>query len=347
MSYKPKLLITLSLLAMLLLISACNNQSEPPLTTPIETHQDEHDENTHPEKVVKLTAIELAEGEQLKVVVTTNIVSDLVHNIGGDKIALTTMLPVGADPHTYVPTPQDIAAVSDAHVVFINGLQLEEFLTELISKAGSETPIVALSTNVNTREFEGMNGTTHGEEGHAHSRADPHIWLTPANAVVMVENIEHALGELDPTNAIAYQANATTYRTQLAELETWVMEQIAAIPPENRKMVTDHDAFGYYSDHYGLEIIGTVIPAYSTNAEPSAQEFADLQETIKLTEAKAIFVGTTTNPTLAQRISEDIGIELVPLYTGSLSETGQGVDTYLNFIRYNTTAIVEALKLSN
>ncbi len=257
--------------------------------------------------------------------------------------------------------------MADAHLVFINGLQLEEFLTELISNASGTAPIVPLSLNVDTQEFEEMDGAIPGEEGHeedhqenneeghhdehededeehAHSGADPHIWLSPANVLVMIENIEHALGELDPSNVATYEANATAYKTQLEELDAWVMAQIATIPPENRKLVTDHDAFAYYADRYSLEIIGTAIPAYSTNSGPSAQAFADLQETIKLTEARAIFVGSTVNPTLAERIAMDTSIKLVPLYTGSLSEVGQGADSYIELIRYNTTAIVEALK---
>ncbi len=235
-----------------------------------------------------------------------------------------------------------------------------------------------LSTNVETREFEEMDAHGHDEDehheateehsedehehdeeteahdeddhahedehGHAHEGADPHIWMNLGNAIIMVHNIEHALSELDPANATAYETNAAAYEAQLEELDAWVIEQIAAIPEENRELVTDHDAFGYYADHYGLEVVGAVIPAYSTNAEPSAQELAELQEVIGELEVQAVFVGTTVNPVLAERVSEDTGSNLVPLYTGSLGETGSGVESYLDFIRYNTTAIVEALK---
>ena len=195
-------------------------------------------------------------------------------------------------------------------------------------------------------DHEEEDGDHHDEDAdaHAHEGADPHIWMSPANAMVMVHNIEQTLSQLDPANAETYQANAEAYEAQLEELDAWVKAQIETIPAENREMVTDHDAFGYYTDRYGLEVVGAVIPAYSTNAEPSAQELAELLEVIGEFEVQAIFVGTTVNPVLAERVSEDTGSKLVPLYTGSLGQAGSGVESYLDFIRYNTTAIVEALK---
>ena len=338
-------------------------------------HEDEykHDE------AIELSAINLANGEKLKVLATTNIVGDLVRNVGGDRIELTIMLPIGADPHTFVPTPQDTVAVADAQVVFINGLHLEEFLEELIENAGGEAPTVSLATHVKIREFEALIGEAHGhdednheeekhdeeaeepdedeedleeeeeghdedEPGHAHEGADPHIWMTPANAVVMVHNIESALSRLDPANAETYEANAEAYEAQLEELDAWVKSQIESVPVENRELVTDHEALGYYTDRYGLEVVGTVLPANNTGAEPSAQELAELQEVIQKVESKAVFVGTTVNPVLAARVAEDTNIKLIPLYTGSLGEAGSGVETYLDFIRYNTIAIVEALQ---
>jgi ABC-type Zn uptake system ZnuABC Zn-binding protein ZnuA len=299
-----------------------------------------------PGQAIELSAVDLAEGEKLKVVATTTIIGDLVRNVGDDMIELTTLLPIGADPHTFDPTPGDVAAVAGAHVVLINGLHLEEFLTELIENAGGEAPVVALSTDVAVQDSGEMTGDAHSDEAehHDHGGVDPHVWMSPANAMIMVRNIEHALSQLDPANAGAYAANAETYLAELKQLDEWVTEQIATIPEENRKMVTDHGAFGYYADRYGLEVVGTVLPAYSTNAEPSAQELADLEQAISDLGVKAVFVGTTVNPILAERVAEDTGIKLVPLYTGSLGEGDSGAESYLEYIRYNTRAIVEALK---
>lgn len=342
-----------------------------------EAEEQKHDGEDHEYEMegAELAPVELVEGEKLKVVASTNIVGDLVRNVGDDMLELTTMLPLGADPHTFTPTPQDATAVADAHVVFINGLHLEESLEELIENAGGEAPIVAVSANVETREFEAMEGHAHGDEegdhhdgdehkhdegaevhahdeddharedehGHAHEGADPHVWMTPANAMVMVHNIEHALSELDPANAETYEVNAEAYEAQLEALDEWVMAQIETIPAKDRKLVTDHDSFGYYVDRYGLELVGAVIPAYSTNAQPSAQELAELQDAIKEFDVKAVFVGTTVNPVLSERIAQDTGTQLVPLYTGSLGEPGSGVESYIDYVCYNTTSIVDAL----
>lgn len=394
MSIKSKIFVLLGLLAAMMLAAACGappagtgSQAEPDTEAETasevaaeeesaETGEAETREEHAHDEVVELSAVGLAQGEKLRVVATTNIVGDLVRNVAGDMIDLTVMLPIDSDPHTFEPAPQDVAAVTDADVVFINGLGLEEFLAELIENAGGEAPTVALSANVEPLEFEAGEGHAHGDEegdhheeeaheheeeaeehkededdhahedehGHTHDEADPHIWMSPANAIVMVHNIEHALSELDPANAAAYEANAEAYKAELEDLDAWVMEQIATIPAENRKLVTDHDAFGYYADRYGLEVVGAVIPNYSTNAEPSARELAALQDAVGEYGVSAVFVGTTVNPLLAEQLAADSGIKLVPLYTGSLGEAGSGVESYIDLIRYNTGAIVAALQ---
>ena len=140
-----------------------------------------------------------------------------------------------------------------------------------------------------------------------------------ATAIIMVHNIEQALSTLDPASADAYKTKTEAYQAQLVELDGWVKEQIESIPAENRVMVTDHDAFGYYADRYGLEIVGTVIPAYSTNAEPSAQELAELQDTIREVKAKAVFVGTTVNAVLSQQVAEDRYIRGLVIYLDVLN----------------------------
>jgi ABC-type Zn uptake system ZnuABC Zn-binding protein ZnuA len=290
---------------------------------------------------MELEPLSLGPGEQLKVVATTNLIADMVSQVGGDQIELTGLLPIGADPHTFSPTPRDVSAVADAQVVFVNGLGLEEFLDEMLENAGGEAPVIALSQGVETREF-GEN-EEHEEEGHHHEGVDPHTWTTPVNGIVFVQNIEHALSALDPGNAEIYETSAEAYEAQLEALDEWIMAQVETIPAEDRELVTDHDAFGYYVDRYGLKVIGAVIPAYSTNAQPSAQELAELQNTINELDVKAVFVGTTVNPVLSERVAEDTGIQLVPLYTGSLGEPGSGVESYIDYICYNTTAIVEAL----
>ena len=377
MFFKIKIVIIPIIVMLALAVTQCNPQPNRSTAQPEgEEHETGHDDPS------ELSPVPLTDGQKLKAVATTNIVGDLVQTVGGELIELTTLLPIGADPHTFSPAPQDVAAVADAHVVFVNGLHLEEFLEELIENAGGEALVVVLSSSVTTREFEEMDAHEHDEdegehhnedeedhqreheehdedEGkhhnedeedhededeHHHTGVDPHIWTSPANVIVMVHTIEEALSQLDPANAAAFAANAAAYETELEALDAWVMAQIESIPAENRTLVTDHEALGYYAARYGLEVVGAVIPASSTSAEPSAQELAALQATIAEFGVQAVFVGTTVNPVLAERVAGDTGIKLVPLYTGSLGKTGSGVETYLDYIRYNTTTIVEALR---
>ena len=190
-----------------------------------------------------------------------------------------------------------------------------------------------------------MKKTTLLEDaGNQHLGVDPHAWVDPNNVIQWVKTIEQQLSSTDPKNAASYQANAENYRTELQNLDAWIREQVAQIPPENRKLVTDHTLFGYFADEYGFEQVGALIPGYSTLAEPSAQELAAMEGSIASLDVHAIFVGNTVNPALAERVAADTGTQLIYVYTGSLSEPGGEADSYLAYMRYNTTAFVKALK---
>ena len=280
--------------------------------------------------MLELAPASLGEGEKLRVVATTTLVGDVVSNVGGDQIALTVLMPVGADPHSFEPTPTDVMAVSRAHVVFANGLGLEEFLDELIENAGGDRPVVPVSLGIEVRTLEGKG-------------VDPHVWFSPVNVVVWTENIQRALAALDPAHREGYETNARRYIRELEALDEWIEAQVANIPPDRRKMVTDHRAFGYFADRYGLEMVGAVVKSFSTVAEPSAQELAALEETIRQYDVPAIFVGINVNQALVQRVAEDTGIRLVPLYTGSLGPPGSGAETYLDLMRFNVNAIADGL----
>lgn len=308
-----------------------------------------------------LEPVSLAEGEKLQVVATTGIVADVVKQVGGDLIDLKILLPVGVDPHTFEPAPRDIATVADAHAVFANGAGLEAFLDEMLQNAGGNTPVVHLSEDIEFREIgeheheheeviedeihdEAESEDTLTEEEHRHEDIDPHTWTSPANVIVWVENLNTALSSLDPDHASEFDSNAKAYIEKLEEIDAWIQEQIDSIPPENRKLVTDHQIFGYYADRYGLQQIGAVISASSTAAQPSAQEIVALQDIINEQGIKALFVGNTANTSLSNQVARDTGIDIVELYTGSLGPEGSEVETYLDYLRYNTNAIVEALK---
>lgn len=302
-----------------------------------------------------LSPVTLRAGEKLRVVATTSIVADVVKNVGGELMDLTVLMPLGTDPHTFEPTPQDVVAIAEAHVVFVNGAGLEVFLEPLLESAGTgEARVVPVSYGVELRKPEGepedisfpsdLQSGGEAELQHEHSEFDPHTWFDPNNVMVWTQNIEQALSALDPDHAEVYAANADAYRAELQELDAWIQEQVAQVPEADRQLVTDHMAFTYFVHRYGFEQAGAVVPGYSTLAAPSAQDLAALEGAIRQLGVKAVFVGRTVNPGLAQRVARDTGIRLVFLYTGSLSEPGGPADTYLSLMRYNVSAIVNALK---
>jgi len=308
-------------------------------------------------RIADLTPVNLADGERLRVVATTNLAADVLANIGGDDIQLTALLPIGADPHSFTPAPRDLQAVADADVLFVNGFGLEEGLADTLAQVAKDIPILSLSEGIEPRAFqfelaheddhdvgEEHVGEEHVGEEHEHTGADPHVWFNPLNVSIWADNAARALAALDPAHASNYAANAAVYQTELVSLDAWIVEQMDPIPADERRMVTDHGAFGYFADRYGVEIIGAVIPAYSTTASPSPQDIADLLAAIEAYEVRAVFVGVSVNPTLAERVSEDAGIELIPLYTGALSGPDGPANTYLDLMRYNVGAIADALR---
>jgi ABC-type Zn uptake system ZnuABC Zn-binding protein ZnuA len=297
-----------------------------------------------------LSPVGLGEGEKLRVIATTNIVADVVGIIGGDVIELTALIPLGADPHTYQPTPGDYRAMADAHVIFISGLGLEESMHGTLEQVAEEVPIVSLSVGIELRQVMVDENHKPESEGEASEPemdlhlegVDPHVWFDPFNIMIWAENAAQALSAMDPTNAGLYDGNSLEYTETLQDLHAWIEGEVAQLPEGNRKLVTDHLTFGYFAQRYGFEMIGAVIPAYSTAAEPSARELASLEDVILALDVKALFVGITVNPKLAERVAEDTGVVLVPLYSGSLDELEVG--TYLEFMTYNVNAIVEALR---
>lgn len=280
--------------------------------------------------------------ERLRVVATTNIVTDVVRQVGGEQIDLVGLIPTGADPHSFNPTPQDLVALNDAHVIFINGLHLEEALDPVLDNLDGDGVIVAVNDGVDTIATEAKES---GDHDHGDDEGiDPHTWFSIRAVEQWTENIERTLSALDPTNAQTYADNAEAYRVQLGALDAELVALIAGIPDAQRKLVTDHGSFNYLARDYGFEMIGTVIPGLSTMASPSARDLAALQQQIEAEEINAIFVGVTVNPALAEQIAADTGVQAVPIYTGSLSDEDGPAATYVDFMRYDMTQIAEALK---
>ena len=296
---------------------------------------------------IMLSACSPASSDPVKpvVVASTTLIGDVVQQVSGDLITLHVLLPVNSDPHSFSAAPKDVAMIEGAQLVFINGLNLEESLTDLImANAGGK--VVPVSNGIQTISL----GEDHHAEGEAHdsedaqAAPDPHVWMDPANVQIWVDTIAQELGQLDPENASIFQQNAEQYQAQLDQLDQWIREQVEQIPQEQRVLVTDHDTLGYFANTYGFQVIGVVVPGGSTLSDPSAQQIAALEKTIFAFDTPAIFVDITVNPQVSERIAADTGTALVKLYTGSLSEMDGPAATYIDLMRYTVTSIVQALK---
>jgi zinc/manganese transport system substrate-binding protein/manganese/iron transport system substrate-binding protein len=298
-----------------------------------------------------------ADDGRVRVVASTSIIGDIVGQIGGEHVAVSTLVPVGGDAHTFSPTPQDVARVAEAQVVFVNGAGYEAFLADLLRSAGGAGEVVELSEGITLRELAEAEGHAHEEaEGHAEEEAheagdehaegelDPHVWTDPSNVKYWTQTIAETLSRLDAANEASYAENAARLNTQLDELDAWIGAQFAQVPPENRLLVTDHAVFGYMADRYGLDQIGTLLPGYSSAAQPSAQELAALQDEIAEHGVRAIFVGDVVNETLGRQIADDTGVRLVTVLTESLTPPDGVAPTYLDYMRHNVSIMAEALR---
>ena len=281
---------------------------------------------------------------KLMVVATTTFVGDVVSNIAGEAVDLTTLLEPGQNPHSFQPTPQDLVNVSKADLIFVNGLELEEFLEDLLIGADAVAPVIEVSEGIKALDIVAQEPQDDEEDDHhSHANQDPHVWFDPNNILVWIENITRVLVEMDPAQEELYKSNASAYRSELESLDSWIREELNQVPLGQRKMVTGHTALMYLTEQYEFELMGAVIPAITTEAETSGHQLADLIDSIREHNVQAIFIGVDFDPALSHRIAEDTNVELVPLYFGSLSE-GSPAGTYLDFMRYNVDAIVNVLK---
>lgn len=267
------------------------------------------------------------------ILTTSTILADVTRNVVGDRFSVGPLLPVGADPHSYQPTPQDTAKISESKVLVINGAEYESFLGSLIESADGQRPVIDASAGVRLLT-DAQNGTG----------IDPHLWLDPNNVISYVENIREGLAQFDPEGADAYESNANAYIADLQELDAWINGQIAQIDPQRRLLITNHKTLGYFADRYGFRVVGTVLESSSSDASPSAEQMAALIEQIKLYEAPAIFLDASDNPQLARQIAAETGVRVITdLHFESLTD-GAPASTYIDMMRDNVTKIIEALK---
>jgi zinc/manganese transport system substrate-binding protein len=285
-----------------------------------------------------------ASGEPLSVVASFSILGDLVRHVGGDTVQVTTLIGPGVDAHTYDPAPADLVALSEADIIFENGLGFEPWLDGFFQSAQPAAARVVVSDGITPREA-GGDHAEHEEESEEHGVYDPHVWHDVANAIVMTENIRDALAAADSANAARYEANAAAYVAKLEALDAAIREQVATLPEERRKLVTSHDTFGYFADAYGFDVVGTVLGSLSTEAaDPAARDVAALIAEIEAAGVPAIFAENVANPDLMASIAAEAGVELAPaLYTDALGPEGSPGETYTGMMQSNVATIVAAL----
>ncbi len=270
-----------------------------------------------------------AVAEDLKIVASFSILGDMVEQVVGDHATVTTIVGPDADAHVYQPSVADARAVAEADVIFVNGLGFETWSDTLIAESGTEGTVFVATQGVTPVLVDG--------------ETDPHAWNALTNGVIYVQNISAAMSEALPDHADEFAANAQAYIAQLEALDAETKAQLAALPDDRRTVVTAHDAFGYLADAYGLTFLAPV--GIDTEAEPSAQQLAELITQLRKEKVAGLFVENITSPALVQQISDEVGIEIGGrLYSDALSERGGPATSYLAMFQHNLGTLLTALQ---
>ncbi len=271
------------------------------------------------------------------VVTTSNIAEDWVQRIGGDRVSVFSLVPPGADPHAFQPGARDMTRVADADVIFSMGLGLEKgWLEEMLDTASSDAGVLISLGEV-------TDPITLGDQDDR--VIDPHFWLDPLRVKLAIAEIALTLTALDPSGAQKYRDNTIVYLQELDDLHSWARKISATVPAYRRVLVTSHDTLGYFAARYNFDVVGTLMPGVTTDGEPSARDLTDLVDVVTELGVPAIFVENTTSDRLANRIAEETDVDVISsLLTGSLSTDDEGAHTYVDLMRANVTAIVEALR---
>lgn len=342
--FRPRLVAAIAVLGVI--GAACGGDPDgesvaPVTTTPVDT-------------VAPTTTAEVTGGDDgstvppavpaATIVATTSILGDLVARLAGDAASVTVIVPDGQDPHDFMPSARDAETLSDADLVVVNGLALEEGLVELVADAEANgVPVFTATDHVTLRELTSTDEHDHGDEhaaeegdGHDHAGGDPHIWTAPLVMAEMIPALADAIGEVVGADLTP---RADDVVAELTALDAEVREILAVIPPGECKLVTGHESFGYFAEAYGCETVGAVIPSLTTTAEASARELAELQEVAAAEGVRAVFVEVGTSPDVAEQVSEAIGVPLVELPAVDLPDEGG----YAAYVRVLATIIADAL----
>jgi ABC-type Zn uptake system ZnuABC Zn-binding protein ZnuA/ABC-type Mn2+/Zn2+ transport system permease subunit len=276
-----------------------------------------------------------ADSGKVSVVATTTQIGDFTRQVGGDAVDVSQILAPNTDPHDYEPRPDDVTNTADAKIVFENGDDLDAWMSKVVSDSGSDAEVVDLGTSVPVK----LPGESSGPEA---SRYDPHWWHDPRNAEAAVQQIATRLSAVDPPDKAAFEAKAAAYEAKLKTLDAGIRRCLDSVPAADRKLVTDHDAFGYFASRYGIQVVGAVIPSQTTQAQPNAQDLSNLADVIRSESVKAIFPESSLSPKLAETIASQTGATADhTLYGDTLGPDGSSGDTYLKMEAANANAMVE------
>jgi zinc/manganese transport system substrate-binding protein len=304
-------------------------------------------------RFVLATALALAvtpaiAADKIPVVASFSILGDFVTAVGGDRVALKTLVGPNGDAHVYNPTPADAKAVAEAKLVFVNGLGFEGWMERLAKAAKSKATTVVATTGIAARQMEDdedaapAKGAKGHDHGHGHEITDPHAWQSVANAKVYIANIRDGLIAADPAGKDAYTTNAATYTAKLDALDAEVRKAIEAVPADRRKLITTHDAFGYFAAAYGVEFLSA--QGVSTESEATPKQVAGLIRQIKAENIRAVFLENMSDKRLVGRIAKETGVQLGgELYADALSLPNGPAATYIDMIRNNVKLIAAAM----
>lgn len=291
------------------------------------------------------------DADQLRVIATTSIWGDVVANVVGEDAAVEVIVPNNSDSHEYEPTPQQVEAIQEADLVIANGLGLEEGLADILEAAeadganlyevGHDLDPLPFAEHEEEEDHDHDEGAAE-EEGHDHDE-DPHIWFDPMRMATAAGLVAERLAEIDPS--VDWASRAADYAADLEAADTEIANILSAVPEANRKLVTNHEALGYFADRYGFEVVGVVIPGGSTLSEPSSAEMAALVEEIEHEGVTTVFAETTQPQTLAETVAAEVGSEVfvIELYTESLGEPGSGAESLSGMLVTDATLIADAL----
>ncbi len=275
-----------------------------------------------------------SDDRKLDVVATTTQIGDWVREVGGEGVAVDQVLQPNTDPHEYDPRPSDVAAAADARLVFVNGDDLDAWMDQVVSDSGSGARTVDLGAIVPQR----LPGESDSAEA---SEYDPHWWHDPRNAEVAVREIARRLATADPAHRRRFEHNAAAYLRRLGRLDSGIARCIETISPARRKLVTDHDAFGYFARRYGVDVVGAVIPSQTTQAQPSAQDVSELIGLIEREHVEAVFPESSLSAKVADAIARQTGASAdLELYGDTLGPAGSSGATYLSMEAANADAMV-------